>query len=354
MSPEQRARLTVQFILTATFLALCTSSIFGLIKEETSLAFSKQKSAYFPSITVCPLTYDLKGIESFDTISPIAIGDYLHVHYENYIKQSSYEIAKRSEVFSTLIHPLILHNQLLIRNCTTINTLDLNDSAIQPGKSGFLFYLELLPNSYFKDFMLIFHEKNEINLDPTTDEGDTYFVNYKNKSTNFVDLHMKRYIDLNSYDNPCDEMTGENSVQKLNRMYHKNMDCSLPWLVGDSKYQKRPCQSQQDFNEFRKWTAILSLNQINTHKCHRNIWKYKVKYTRFDKESVNGTEIGLFMPSNEVEIIQQVRLYTMTNFIADFGGYLGLLLGVSMMSLFDMILKSIRILRQKHQTDVDT
>ena len=62
----------------------------------------------------------------------------------------------------------------------------------------------------------------------------------------------------------------------------------------------------------------------------------------------------LFMPSNEVEIIQQVRLYTMTNFIADFGGYLGLLLGASMMSLFDLILKCIRILRQKHQSDVDT
>ena len=53
------------------------------------------------------------------------------------------------------------------------------------------------------------------------------------------------------------------------------------------------------------------------------------------------------MPSSNREIIQQVRLYTMTNFIADFGGYLGLLLGASMMSLFDTILKCIRILRMK-------
>ena len=44
------------------------------------------------------------------------------------------------------------------------------------------------------------------------------------------------------------------------------------------------------------------------------------------------------MPSNEVEIVKQVRLYTMTNFIADFGGYLGLLLGASFMSFFSQIL----------------
>ena len=59
------------------------------------------------------------------------------------------------------------------------------------------------------------------------------------------------------------------------------------------------------------------------------------------------------MPSSNRETIQQVRLYTMTNFIADFGGYLGLLLGASMMSLFDIILKCIHILRMKAASNPD-
>ena len=104
-----------------------------------------------------------------------------------------------------------------------------------------------------------------------------------------------------------------------------------------------------EFQELVKRLASFKIKK----KCTRNIWMYKIKFTRFNDVSSNGTRVGLFMPSKELEIIQQVRLYTMTNFIADFGGYLGLLLGASMMSLFDLILKCIQIFRQKHQTDLE-
>ena len=60
-------------------------------------------------------------------------------------------------------------------------------------------------------------------------------------------------------------------------------------------------------------------------------------YTLPQKKGFNGTTITILMPSNEMEIVKQVRLYTMTNFIADFGGYLGLLLGASFMSFINQI-----------------
>ena len=65
-----------------------------------------------------------------------------------------------------------------------------------------------------------------------------------------------------------------------------------------------------------------------TELCIRNVWKYNSLYTH-QENGINGTMVSIMMPSNEVEIIEQVRLYTLTNFIADFGGYLGLLLGAS-------------------------
>ena len=129
------------------------------------------------------------------------------------------------------------NGKILIRNCTTLHTLELNDSSIEPGSSGFLLNLELMPNPHFKDFSLQFHEKGDFALDSTTDDGNIFWVNYRNHSVNFVELHMKRYIDLNRNDNQCEEGREENKshFQELNKMYLKNMNCTLPWLDGKSK-----------------------------------------------------------------------------------------------------------------------
>ena len=105
MLPEQRVKFTLQFILTATFLVLCILSLFTLVKEETSLAFSKDKSAYFPSMTICPMTYDLKGLESFDNISTVSIRDFLSIRYGNYLDSQIIKIVytQSSNVLSTVI-----------------------------------------------------------------------------------------------------------------------------------------------------------------------------------------------------------------------------------------------------------
>ena len=238
MLPEQRVKFTLQFILTATFLVLCILSLFSLVKEETSLAFSKDKSAYFPSITICPMTYDLKGLESFDNISTVSIRDFLSIRYGNYLDSQTIKIVdtQSSDVFSTVIQPLKLYEKLQLRNCTTLDTLNLNDDSIKPATPGFLFYIEVLPNPHFTDFYLIFHEQGDIEIEATTDDGNSYFVNYKNRSTNFVELTMKRYIDLNTKDNPCEEKKGNKSfLHELNQMYLDNMECTLPWLNGTSK-----------------------------------------------------------------------------------------------------------------------
>ena len=59
--------------------------MFNLIKEDTSLAFSKNKSAYYPSITTCPTSYDLKGIDTFNDISSVSIRDFIRIYYGNYL-----------------------------------------------------------------------------------------------------------------------------------------------------------------------------------------------------------------------------------------------------------------------------
>ena len=79
MSPEQKVKIGVQCILTITFLVLCTLSFTGLLKADTSLAFSRGKHPYFPSFTICPMPYDLKGVDSFNTIPLVSIRDFLRI-----------------------------------------------------------------------------------------------------------------------------------------------------------------------------------------------------------------------------------------------------------------------------------
>ena len=79
MSPEQKVKIGVQCILTITFLVLCTLSFTGLLKADTSLAFSKGKPAKFPCFTICPMPYDLKGVASFNTIPSVSIRDFLRI-----------------------------------------------------------------------------------------------------------------------------------------------------------------------------------------------------------------------------------------------------------------------------------
>jgi len=103
-------------------------------------------------------------------------------------------------------------------------------------------------------------------------------------------------------------------------------------------FSEKKCKSQEDFEEFKKFAGSQQLLDFKgREQCERKIWTFTSLYTTTKKE-FNGTKITILMPSNEVEIVKQVRLYTMTNFIADFGGYLGLLLGASFMSFFSQIL----------------
>ena len=107
---------------------------------------------------------------------------------------------------------------------------------------------------------------------------------------------------------------------------------------------ERICNTNEDFEAFRRASKSAKQSIFKTKTCSRNVWKYNVMY-QYKEDKINGTMITILMPSDEMEIIQQVRLYSLTNFIADFGGYLGLLLGASVLSMFDVILNFCQSLR---------
>ena len=77
-------------------------------------------------------------------------------------------------------------------------------------------------------------------------------------------------------------------------------------------------------------------------KCEKKIWKSITLFTRDAATNNDSMEIVIMMPSNETEVIEELRLYTITNFVADFGGYLGLLLGASVVSFVDLLVDTLQ------------
>ena len=55
--------------------------------------------------------------------------------------------------------------------------------------------------------------------------------------------------------------------------------------------------------------------------------------------------VKLFFLLCQVEVIEETLAYKFQDLFADFGGYLGLLLGASIMSLYDIIMEVISRLR---------
>ena len=71
----------------------------------------------------------------------------------------------------------------------------------------------------------------------------------------------------------------------------------------------------------------------------------EVDLTNSDRES-GMVQIQLYLPSAMYDERKQYLIYDMTHFTADFGGYLGLLLGGSLPSLYDKLKRWLKSLHK--------
>ena len=144
-------------------------------------------------------------------------------------------IVTDEKALSQIIFPYT-HNAevILLYNCTIVD-LSLHSSVLKAG--SYLAYLnvQFLPNDYFKTFSIIFHEKGNFDYWKSRD-GSTFFANNVNGQRTYLELHMKKLINLESSKSPCSPKTIEkDGHDKLSVNYLSELNCTLPWLVGKSK-----------------------------------------------------------------------------------------------------------------------
>ena len=104
----------------------------------------------------------------------------------------------------------------------------------------------------------------------------------------------------------------------------------------------------QDPSEIKEWKAIWKkLIRMDEHelyeetrcmaKCQRKEWTISKIFA--DKvETQNDSRIAMYMfyANGRYQMGRQYYTYDFNSYMSDFGGYLGLLLGYSIGSLFDM------------------
>ncbi len=79
--------------------------------------------------------------------------------------------------------------------------------------------------------------------------------------------------------------------------------------------------------------------------CHYTEYEAIQKYEHCSFDNSRGRsyiQLQLFLTGGELKVEKFVPSYTGNNFIADVGGYLGLLLGVSLYSVYDVLIMFVR------------
>ena len=131
----------------------------------------------------------------------------------------------------------------------------------------------------------------------------------------------------------------ESSIETCLKSYYQNKtNCT----IADNKPAN--CSTQKDLDKFQKLVqdtgSFTEKDFVSSTKCHYpcTIEHYDVtsffKGTAARKNSQCKLLLQLFFDTNKVSTKKEILLYDDNNLIADIGGYLGLLLGVSAFSLY--------------------
>ena len=109
--------------------------------------------------------------------------------------------------------------------------------------------------------------------------------------------------------------------------------------------RKRLCDLPEDLNNYIETALAIRTGKVEDElvsfgclkpNCVTDEW-YILSRDAYPNpaEETSASIVLETTPNNCLKVTRQILLYGFSNFVADFGGYLGLLLGASLLSLFD-------------------
>ena len=178
-----------------------------------------------------------------------------------------------------------------------------------------------------------------------------------------LDLEIGKQIDtinINKSNYTCDEENSKHFMDCMENYYSHKLGCKLPWALNSNirNDSMNLCKGKEKFKEYKN----LAMNILKSEQrkelisegcfmpnCLQRSWEVKKdNYKKIIKNgiSVTGFKYEIFQPA-KVLVRKEVKLYTLINFFAEVGGYLGLLLGESLFSYLISASNWFTILRRK-------
>ena len=138
-------------------------------------------------------------------------------------------------------------------------------------------------------------------------------------------------------------------TQCFNDFYMMKLNCSFPWLKSkNDKYLK--CNAQNRVNDLVN--LINEVNQgtpdvmkeikdfgCNEQNCQQTNWKMSSWQKVYLKERPGESFLKLTFPSSKkISVMEESFAYTKLDLLADIGGYAGIFIGASILTLYDATL----------------
>ena len=177
--------------------------------------------------------------------------------------------------------------------------------------------------------------------------NNSYFTLTFMKQIDTVNMNKHRYT--------CNKDNQKHFMHCVEQYYSKRLGCLLPWSKKDSQnnHSGNVCKGKDKFRDYKN----ISMNILRTKEqkelikegcfipnCQQRSWE--IKKEKFNEIPGSGFEL-IMNPKLKVLQRREMKLYTPINFFADVGGYLGLLLGESVISYIIMISKWIYVIAKK-------
>ena len=184
---------------------------------------------------------------------------------------------------------------------------------------------------------------------------------FKSKTLLYIDLGTQvDTININKSNYTCKEDNSNRFMHCMENYYSEKLGCMLPWVLKNNikNSSMNLCNGKEKYKEFKEVVMkILKPEETKelTNKCcfvpncMQRSWKIRREKTMelMNNENIK-TGFQFEMPPNaKVLVRKEVKLYTLINFFAEVGGYLGLLLGESLLSYFIKGSKWFKILGRK-------
>ena len=159
------------------------------------------------------------------------------------------------------------------------------------------------------------------------------------KSTSRLSMTVKERMNTKMYQ--CDDTNSREPQNCVDDLIMKKLQCRPSWMIKSKSLNT--CSGSQKLQEYLALSKDLVMNTSLSKDCYvpnceEATWKL-TSNKEVENGSPNITTMQYFIPQDSKVLgLTEVKLYTWTNLFADFGGFLGLFLGDSILSVSHLIL----------------